>query len=426
MVKLFKKKQKNISNILDDKPIISLLKQEQEKMDLKDKPGPIIFYPAATKEWFDSIYTYNKVYIKSLVHKDNIVNNLIKSYFNLNLLDVKDKLKFRRRRVKSRRNSVNRIFVSRAEMKHTNNKVIITVYTYNKHKNYFLYKLRKLQKRFILRKLRLQKLFGIYSLPSVERVRKNIPSILNLYLKGLNVQLFKEFFRISINKNLIINIKQEFVSLPKSLQFVYLLKKKSFFLKLKNIMLYWYYNQILTLNKYKFTSLFLNLKGLGLINLLSIIYDKKVELNIVDLKSIHLNSDIFSDSMALKLRNRKNRLLRILKKALTLVKLPYRSIILKSNNVKKNNKQNVLKSIKHKVISGVRLEGSGRLTRRLTASRSIFKFRYKGSIKNLYSSSKSLSSVMLRGCVKSNLQYTLINSKTRNGAFGLKSWISSF
>jgi hypothetical protein len=50
MVKLFKNKQKNISNILDDKPIISLLKQEQEKFDLKDKPGPIIFYPAATKE----------------------------------------------------------------------------------------------------------------------------------------------------------------------------------------------------------------------------------------------------------------------------------------------------------------------------------------------------------------------------------------
>jgi hypothetical protein len=33
---------------------------------------------------------------------------------------------------------------------------------------------------------------------------------------------------------------------------------------------------------------------------------------------------------------------------------------------------------------------------------------------------------MLRGHVKSNLQYRLINSKTRNGAFGLKSWISSF
>jgi hypothetical protein len=33
---------------------------------------------------------------------------------------------------------------------------------------------------------------------------------------------------------------------------------------------------------------------------------------------------------------------------------------------------------------------------------------------------------MLRGHAKSNIQYTKLNSKTRNGAFGLKSWISSY
>jgi hypothetical protein len=150
------------------------------------------------------------------------------------------------------------------------------------------------------------------------------------------------------------------------------------------------------------------------------IYDKEVEFNIVDLKSIHLNSDIFSNSMALKLRNRKNKLLRVLKKALKLVNIPYRNIILK-NYSSRNNKENILNNLNYKIVSGVRLEGSGRLTRRLTASRSLFKFRYKGSIKNLYSSYRGISSVMLRGHVKSNLQYTLINSKTRNGAFGLKS-----
>lgn len=36
------------------------------------------------------------------------------------------------------------------------------------------------------------------------------------------------------------------------------------------------------------------------------------------------------------------------------------------------------------------------------------------------SSYKGLSTVMLRGHAKSNLQYTMINSKTRNGAFGIK------
>jgi hypothetical protein len=76
-------------------------------------------------------------------------------------------------------------------------------------------------------------------------------------------------------------------------------------------------------------------------------------------------------------------------------------------------------------MAGVRLEARGRLTRRFTASRSVFKVKWKGSIKNLDSSYKNLSSVILRGHAKSNIQYTIINSKTRNGAFGLKGWISS-
>ena len=36
------------------------------------------------------------------------------------------------------------------------------------------------------------------------------------------------------------------------------------------------------------------------------------------------------------------------------------------------------------------------------------------------SSFKGLSAIMLRGDVKSNIQYSLLNSKNRNGAFGVK------
>jgi hypothetical protein len=32
---------------------------------------------------------------------------------------------------------------------------------------------------------------------------------------------------------------------------------------------------------------------------------------------------------------------------------------------------------------------------------------------------------MLRGYAKSNVQYSLINSKNRNGAFSVKGWLSS-
>jgi hypothetical protein len=33
---------------------------------------------------------------------------------------------------------------------------------------------------------------------------------------------------------------------------------------------------------------------------------------------------------------------------------------------------------------------------------------------------------MMKGYLKSNIQFTKLNSKTRNGAFGLKTWISSY
>ena len=80
----------------------------------------------------------------------------------------------------------------------------------------------------------------------------------------------------------------------------------------------------------------------------------------------------------------------------------------------------VLSSIKNKSITGIRIEAAGRLTRRNTAERSISKLRYKGNLKNMDSSYKGLSSVLLRGHAKSNVQYTKLKSKLRIGSFGLK------
>lgn len=72
-------------------------------------------------------------------------------------------------------------------------------------------------------------------------------------------------------------------------------------------------------------------------------------------------------------------------------------------------------------LRGIRVEAKGRLTRRATASRSVFKMKLKGGLKNVDSSFRGLSTVMLRGYAKSNVQYSLLNSKNRNGAFGVKS-----
>lgn len=183
-----------------------------------------------------------------------------------------------------------------------------------------------------------------------------------------------------------------------------------------------YYTKLINFNKCKFNSLHLNLENLGLISLIEKLYNKKVEINVIEHKSIHLNSDNFSSSIALKLRNRKNNPVRILKRAiLQMVKIPdLHTLITFDDNNQAINKNNIIKTIKQQVVSGVRLEASGRLTRRLTAMRAVFKYRYVGSLKNIRSSLNRKPSTMLRGYVKSNSQYSLINSKTRNGTFGLK------
>lgn len=206
----------------------------------------------------------------------------------------------------------------------------------------------------------------------------------------------------------------------------------------KIMILYIYYVKMIYINNYKYKNWFI----LGLKNIISNIYKKKVEFNIVNLKYIHLNSDILSNSMAVKLKDRKKRILRVMKKVLKLIRMPSLKFFVRSKiierpfldkyktlsinyNTKKHLFNYIMKFIKNKRISGIRIEGKGRLTKRLTASRSLFKVKYKGTLKDIASSYKSQSSVLLRGHMRPSLQYTQISSKTRNGAFGLKTWINN-
>ena len=169
------------------------------------------------------------------------------------------------------------------------------------------------------------------------------------------------------------------------------------------------------------------MKNEGLLSFISKIYNKNIELKIVELKSIQFSTDTFSLAVALKLRNRKNKAIKILSKAISnIVKLPYlHSFLISDDYIDNISKNNILNILKQRVVSGVRFEASGRLTRRLTASRAVFKYRYAGSLKNIRSSFNNKSATLLRGHVKSNSQYTIIDSKTRNGSFGLKGWVSS-
>lgn len=99
--------------------------------------GHIRHFPAATKEWSSSIYAhYNNNHIKSLPILDKNLLKLIKSYFNFyhQSENLKQELKSKRLLIRFRRVSLKKIFLSKAELEHTNSKVIINIHIYNLQK----------------------------------------------------------------------------------------------------------------------------------------------------------------------------------------------------------------------------------------------------------------------------------------------------
>lgn len=417
MLNIFKNKQ----NSFNDKPLsTNYIIEKNPKIQSnseRDEYNNIIFYTSSSKEWFSSVYSYNKSYIKSLISYDAVVNKLLRSYCNM--LQDKIKILFKRRRDNKIRYSANKIYASRAELKHTNTKLFITLYIYNKQKSSIEWFILK-----ILVLVKYRKLIVDGERVFVPNHENRIPALLknNFFIfRKWNMAFFKT------NNNLIryflVDLRRKYLKLSNIPTYNIRLLKK--LVRLQKIL----FNslKLLNFNKSKFNSLNLNLRNLGLISLIEKLYNKKVEINLVELRSIHLNSDVFSSAVALKLRDRKNKAVRVLRKAiLQMVRIPdLHTLITFDDNIEPMNKNNIINTIKQQVVSGVRFEASGRLTRRLTAMRAVFKYRYAGSLKNIRSSFNNKPSTMLRGYVKSNTQYTLINSKTRNGTFGLKGWVSS-
>jgi hypothetical protein len=408
-------------NIIKIKQRTSYPSKYENNFEIKDginkKSDNIIYYPSSTKEWSNSVYSYNKSYTKVLITNFRIINNLFKSYFNM--FENRIKTVYKRRRANKERYSANKLYVSRAELKHSNTKLTIILYIYNKQKSIIERNMRKLIKFTMYKKY-----FNIVEdkLKTIVIHKNRLEYIFNrfVYFKKWKNLLFKK--TNNILKNIILKIKKKYTKSAKMYRYNRFLRRISRFeiLFIKKV-------NTLNFNNSKFNNLLLNLKDLGLSNFLEKIYGKNVKIKIVELKSIHLNSDVFSKAVALKLKDRKKKAVRVLRRAIVqMVKIPdLHTLITFYDDLEKMSKNNILKVIKQQVVSGVRFEAKGRLTRRLTAMRAIFKYRYTGSLKNVSSSYNNKSSTMLRGYAKSSVEYTIINSKTRNGAFGLKGWVSS-
>jgi len=473
---------------------------------IRSDTGKTRHFTPAAQEWFNSIYAYNKNYIKSLPIADKNLMNLLKSYFNSQikhkLLNIKTKPLARR----FRRMSAKRVFIGKGEIKHISSRVIITFYVYNTEGMFLSHKIMKLRNGLYFPKRKLEKrvtkdsegktiitynrLFTLleylglrqhyegyltYMINTVNKLTSEL-DVLNKYYKSLT-SLVQEKILTKEERLLIYNNKvKNYYSFnyPNFNSYLRIAKeeyKKNLVINMK----------LLKYNKVKFTRIFIS----KLLSLVQKIYNKKVEFNVVNLKKMHLNSDIYTQAVSLKLRNRDNKLYRVLKASLRKIKLPIiskidekqikpnrdeflvnkiRNNIISTmflNNKKRHNnndrldnlllnyfpsaddleinlikrssirkrtislKSYILRSIKHLKLRGIRIEAKGRLTRRFTASRSVFKMKWKGGLKNVESSFRGLSTIMLRGILKSNVQYSSISSKNRNGAFGVKGWVSS-
>jgi hypothetical protein len=225
-----------------------------------------------------------------------------------------------------------RLFTSKPVIKHSNNKAIITVYVYNRKRSYFLNKIRKTIK-LVTNK------FNFKNSSSFESsyLNKELTGVTSVKTKSKKKKLLlKRKKKILLNtiKNKYINTIMLYLNKSgpnllgkdKNMYNCKLLAKK----ESKNSITYKYYSYMLYYNSYIFNAYNL----LAIKNILTNIYQKKIVLNIVNLKYLFLDSNILAEAITRKLKDRNKRVLRVLKLALKLIKQPFFKIHLHKDIIK--------------------------------------------------------------------------------------------
>jgi hypothetical protein len=280
--------------------------------------GNVKYLPSFSKEWKNIIYSYNKNNLKNLPINDLNINKLIKSYFDLYFKDRSFIGLTKFMRMKKRRQFLRRIFVSDIEVKHTNKKAKITLYTVNREKNLLKTKYNK-----ILKKIN-HFLFEKYTFLHNDFLN----SLIGITNKVFYLKKRYFFIQETIKKSHYINHKFGYLK-------VFLILNRLFLEKIWSIMIrnqYLYFVRLLkkydllySLNQFKFNNKVLLPKISKLLwkllsfavhagnqvqsSVISASNAKKIEYNIVNLKSIRLNTDIFTNVVALNIKKKRNKTL---------------------------------------------------------------------------------------------------------------------
>jgi len=241
------------------------------------------------------------------------INSLIKDYFNLQFKNKFLFNKFRGRR--HRRLSMNKIFVSKAEIKHTNTKAILTVYTYNREKVSLLRNIKRLKKSFYKKLISLLNKSKEYKLAFIKNKADKI-TISDLG-EGAAPAVGGSAGEVALDQTTKAGV----------LAILY-----------KELLLLRKYKLRLSLNKSKFEEKLLY----KLNNLIMKYYNKKVEFNIVNLKALILHSDFFTRILSVKFKNRNAKLMRLIRIILNKAVLPRVNSIKERSRVIKSVNLNLL------------------------------------------------------------------------------------
>jgi hypothetical protein len=162
-------------------------------------------------------------------------------------------------------------------------------------------------------------------------------------------------------------------------------------------------------------------------------------LRISNIKYIHINNKLLLEVLTKKINNsRKTSVLTLIRKSLIyakVAKINFLYLIKKINNnlnseyianfnifIKKNKEiiKNIFYGNSNIHFLGLKLEAKGRISKRLTASRSLKKVSYKGNLINIYSTINKNSTFNFKGFEKSNINYVKNNNYNILGTYGLK------
>lgn len=392
--------KKNIKNNLKLRPF----------NDMISDVGYIQYFPAWSKEWRNSVYHYNSNLIKNFPVYDINIVKIIKGYFNIYFNH--QFLNYRHVLNRKRRLSYNKIFFARPEIKHTNSKGIVTLYTFNREKFalrlkmniviYFFWILScylrsgkgssiiGLPVRKRITRLEWEKKFVLYlpevrsnlkklyksKYPDVKKrklkfnFKKKLLHVMNNflfklgvkkwklskqtiltpvsrplqgYLNKLDKMFFKFHFIFVLMKD--INLLQDFYAYLSALKACKNMGKEQ---ASKWVKILWSpeltiirkYKFKLNLNKYKFEEKFLGI----LSNILSKIYSKQIEFNIVNLKNIVFNTDLFTEISTKKIQKRNTRVTKIIHTMLNKAKLPRVDRIKEKGRIVKNVNYNLVEN----------------------------------------------------------------------------------